>query len=70
MKMTFQTVKELSQISHPNTASDSPYTNLDLVIPKVLGQVRKQKSIWGRRGIAVGKRKAKKPEPIIEDTRE
>jgi putative sigma-54 modulation protein len=53
-----------------SAASDSPYTNLDLVIPKVLGQVRKQKSIWGRRGIAVDKRKAKKPEPIIEDTRE
>ena len=40
--------------------SDSPYTNLDLVIPKLLGQVRKQKDIWERRGIAVDKKKAKK----------
>ncbi len=52
-------------------ASDSPYTNLDLVIPKLLGQVRKQKDIWDRRGIAVDKRKAYKPEPapLDEDTR-
>lgn len=51
-----------------SAASDSPYTNLDLVIPKLLGQVRKQKSIWGRKGIGFGKKKAHKPAPIIEDT--
>ncbi len=55
-----------------SAASDSPYTNLDLVIPKLLGQVRKQKDIWDRRGIAVDKRKARKPEPapLNEDTKE
>ena len=52
--------------------TDSPYTNLDLVIPKLLGQVRKQKDIWERRGIAVDKKKAYKPEQALinEDTRE
>ena len=57
-----------------SAASDSPYTNLDLVIPKLLGQVRKQKSIWGRKGAGFGKRKANKKnhEPVvtIEDTEE
>ena len=57
-----------------SAASDSPYTNLDLVIPKVLGQVRKQKSIWGRKGAGFGKKKANKRnhEPVvtIEDTEE
>jgi putative sigma-54 modulation protein len=52
--------------------SDSPYTNLDLVIPKLLGQVRKQKDIWERRGISVDKKKGYKPEQALinEDTRE
>lgn len=55
-------------------STDSPYTNLDLVIPKLLGQVRKQKSIWGRKGAGFGKKKANKRnhEPVvaIEDTEE
>ena len=48
-------------------ATDSPYTNLDLVIPKLLGQVRKQKSIWGRKGAGFGKKKANKRnhEPVV-----
>ena len=50
--------------------TDSPYTNLDLVIPKILGQVRKQKSIWGRKGAGFGKKKANKTAPVeyTEDT--
>ncbi len=28
--------------------SDSPFDNLDAVIPRLLGQIRKQKDIWGR----------------------
>ncbi len=28
--------------------SDNPFSNLDEVIPKLLGQMRKQKDIWGR----------------------
>ena len=57
-----------------SAASDSPYTNLDLVIPKLLGQVRKQKSIWGRKGAGFGKKKANRrnhePVVIVEDTEE
>ena len=55
-------------------ATDSPYTNLDLVIPKLLGQVRKQKSIWDRKGEGFGKKKSNKRnrEPVVtfEDTEE
>lgn len=29
--------------------SDSPFDNVDTVIPKLLGQMRKQKDIWGRK---------------------
>lgn len=28
--------------------SDSPFDNVDEVIPKLLGQIRKQKDIWGK----------------------
>lgn len=28
--------------------SDSPFDNLDEVIPRLLGQMRKQKDIWGK----------------------
>jgi len=28
--------------------SDSPFDNVDVVIPRLLGQIRKQKDIWGR----------------------
>lgn len=37
--------------------SNSPYDNLDIVIPKLLGQVRKQKSIWGKKGVGAIKKK-------------
>ena len=53
-----------------SASTDSPYTNLDLVIPKILGQVRKQKSIWGRKGAGFGKKKASRTAPVeyTEDT--
>ena len=28
--------------------SDSPFDNVDVVIPRLLGQMRKQKDVWGR----------------------
>lgn len=28
--------------------SDSPFDNIDIVIPRLLGQMRKQKDIWGK----------------------
>lgn len=37
--------------------SDSPFTNLDAVLPKLLGQVRKQKTVWGKRGASAIKKK-------------
>ncbi len=48
-------------ITYRATAESSdPFTNLDLVIPKLLGQVRKQKDIWAKKGEAVDKKKPKK----------
>ncbi len=36
-------------ISYRATAqSDSPFDNVDVVIPRLLGQMRKQKDIWGK----------------------
>ena len=32
----------------PEASSDSPFDNIDLVIPRLLGQHRKQKDIWGK----------------------
>lgn len=54
-----------------SAASASPFDNLDIVIPKLLGQVRKQKSIWGKRGFGAIKKKssiAADTEIIEEDT--
>lgn len=47
--------------------SSDPFTNLDLVIPKLLGQVRKQKDIWAKRGEAVDKKKPKKDSDVVGD---
>lgn len=36
------------QTYRAEAASDSPFDNVDTVIPRLLGQMRKQKDIWGR----------------------
>ena len=37
-----------SQTYRAEASSDSPFDNIDLVIPRLLGQIRKQKDIWGK----------------------
>lgn len=51
--------------------SDSPFTNLDTVIPRLLGQVRKQKAVWAKKGEAVDKKKPiKESDEIVGDEEE
>ncbi len=54
---TDMTVVYRSQTYRAGAVSDSPYNNLDVVIPRILGQLRKQKSIWGKRGVGAIKKK-------------
>ncbi len=54
---TDMTVVYRSQTYRAQAVSDSPYNNLDVVIPRILGQLRKQKSIWGKKGIGAIKKK-------------
>ena len=42
------TVVTRGQSYRAEVESDSPFDNLDTVIPKLLGQMRKQKDIWGK----------------------
>lgn len=37
-----------SLVYRASATSENPYDNLDLVIPKLIGQVRKQKDIWAK----------------------
>ena len=45
---TDMTVVYRSQTYRAEASSDSPFDNIDLVIPRLLGQIRKQKDIWGK----------------------
>ncbi len=36
------------QTYRAEAVSDSPFDNVDTVIPRLLGQMRKQKDIWGK----------------------
>ncbi len=42
------TVVTRGQTYRAEAQSDSPFDNVDVVIPRLLGQMRKQKDIWGR----------------------
>ena len=42
------TVVTRGQSYRAEVQSTAPFDNLDTVIPKLLGQMRKQKDIWGR----------------------
>lgn len=42
------TVITRGQTYRAEAQSDSPFDNVDVVIPRLLGQLRKQKDIWGR----------------------
>ncbi len=46
--LTDLTVATRGQTYRAEAQSDSPFDNVDTVIPKLLGQMRKQKDIWGR----------------------
>ncbi len=45
---TDMTVVYRNQTYRAEASSDSPFDNIDLVIPRLLGQHRKQKDIWGK----------------------
>lgn len=45
---TDMTVVYRSQTYRAEASSDTPFDNIDLVIPRLLGQIRKQKDIWGK----------------------
>lgn len=45
---TDMTIVYRSQTYRAEAESDSPFDNIDLVIPRLLGQIRKQKDIWGK----------------------
>lgn len=45
---TDMVVASRGQTYRAEAQSDSPFDNLDIVIPRVFGQMRKQKDIWGR----------------------
>ena len=45
---TDMTVVYRTQTYRAEASSDSPFDNIDLVIPRLLGQIRKQKDIWGK----------------------
>lgn len=36
------------QTYRAEVTSDTPFDNVDVVIPRLLGQMRKQKDVWGR----------------------
>lgn len=48
-----------------SATSDSPFTNLDLVIPKLVGQLRKQKTIWQKKSDS--EKKKQKPAELVDD---
>ncbi|MFR5832667.1 MAG: ribosome hibernation-promoting factor, HPF/YfiA family [Acutalibacteraceae bacterium] len=45
---TDMTVVYRSQSYRAEASSPSPFDNIDEVIPRLLGQIRKQKDIWGK----------------------
>ncbi len=45
---TDMTVVYRSQTYRAEASSDTPFDNIDLVIPRLLGQIRKQKDIRGK----------------------
>ncbi len=45
---TDMTVVYRSQTYRAEAQSQSPFDNIDIVIPRLLGQIRKQKDIWGK----------------------
>lgn len=45
---TEMSVTYRSLVYRASAQSDSPFDNIDEVIPRLLGQIRKQKDIWGK----------------------